>query len=107
MKMRSQPHFLLLLVAIFVLSACGSTATAPVAQSAAVETKQQAMTTALAYLNQQPYAEQYLADTAVVEDAGEAWQVTVKRINWKKKRPGVGVLVVSKATGEASWLPLR
>lgn len=106
MKMRSQPHFLLLLVAIFAFSACSSTATAPVAQNAAV-TKQQAMATALAYLNQQPYAEQYLAGTAEIEDAGEVWQVTVKRVNWKKKRPGVGVLVVSKATGEASWLPLR
>jgi Tfp pilus assembly protein PilF len=107
MKTRSFTILSLSLAALITLSACSSTSSAVAEQDPRVETKAQAIAIALDYLRQQSYAEEYLADTAEAEETKLGWQVMVKHVDWKERRPSVGLMWVSKATGEVSWLPLR
>lgn len=107
--MKTRSHTLpLLLTAFLAFGACsrgGSTATSE--QGAEVETKEEAIAIALKYLSPQPHAERYLSATAEAGEMNQSWQVTFKHVDWRERRPSVGLISVNKATGEARWLPLR
>ena len=70
-----------------------------------VETATQALEIALACLKEQPWADQYLPETACATQTAEGWDVDIKAVDWKSRRPSSCLIRVHKATGQAKWVP--
>lgn len=97
----------LLLISLFVFGACSSTSSTAGEETAKVQTEAQAVAIALDYLKQQPFADEYVPETAEATKTESGWQVMVDHVDGENRRPSVGVISVNKATGKASWMPLR
>jgi hypothetical protein len=72
--------------------------------------KQDAVRIAAAFLKQQPFGDDYIADSPVVtstRDARKNWLVVFRHVDWQTHRPGRGIVMVDRVTGDARWVPVR
>ncbi len=77
-------------------------------RSAAPISRDSAIVLARQELLRAPDASEYMPDSLLeVLPTDSSWHVMFKRTDWRRRRPGFGLIEVNRMTGRAAYVPLR
>ena len=69
--------------------------------------EREARVKAVEFLSAQSWKDHYLQEIEKVSESGCSWAVWFKRVDWQQIKPSRGLILVSKNTGEVSWVPQK